>query len=281
MSQTSLPRAEEPPAGTFGPLLRSWRERRRLSQQDLSLMADVSTRHLSFLETGRSKPSRTMVLTLAEHLDVPLRERNDLLTAAGFAAQYPQRSLDAPEMGSVRSAVDRILAGHEPYPAVAVDRWWDVVAANRPIATLLADVDPAVLGPPTNVYRLTLHPDGIARLIVNLPEFAHHLLDRLRHDAHATGDPRLRDLLAEVESYPTVRSLPRHIDTPDGVVVPMRLRHPQGELAMFTTVTTFGTPADVTVAELALELFYPADPATEERLRDLSVQPAVAPTGTG
>lgn len=281
MSQTSLSQTADAPAETFGTLLRAWRERRRLSQQDLSLVAGVSTRHLSFLETGRSKPSREMVLTLADHLDVPLRERNDLLTAAGFAAQYPQRPLDAPEMGSVRAAVDRILAGHEPYPAVAVDRWWDVVAANRPIATLLADVDPAVLGPPTNVYRLTLHPDGIAPLIVNLPEFAHHLVDRLRHDAHATGDPRLRDLLAEVESYPTVRSLPRRIDTPDGVVVPMRLRHPQGELAMFTTVTTFGTPADVTVAELALELFYPADPATEERLRDLAEQSAVAPTEDG
>lgn len=267
MSQTSAPRDDAPANAAFGPLLRTWRERRRLSQQELSLIADVSARHLSFLETGRSRPSRTMVLSLADHLNVPLRERNELLSAAGFAAAYPQRPLEAPEMRSVRAAVDQILEGHEPYPAVAVDRWWNVVAANRPVTALIADVDPAVLGPPTNVYRLTLHPDGMAPLIVNLAGFAHHLVDRLRRDAQTTGDPHLNTLLAEVEDYPTVRALPRHIDTPDRVVVPMRLRHPHGELALFTTITTFGTPADVTVAELALELFYPLDAVTAERLR--------------
>jgi transcriptional regulator with XRE-family HTH domain len=267
MSQTSAPPSRPSGATPFGLLLRSWRERRRMSQQELSLTAEVSARHLSFLETGRSQPSRAMVLALADHLDIPLRERNELLASAGFAAVYPQRPLDAPEMRSVRAAVDQILEGHEPYPAVAVDRWWNLVAANATITELIADVDPAVLGPPTNVYRLTLHPDGLAPLIINLAEVAHHLVDRLRSDARATGDPQLNALLAEVEDYSTVRALPRRIDAPDGVVVPMRLRHPQGELALFTTVTTFGTPADVTVAELALELFYPLDAATAERLR--------------
>lgn len=267
MSQTRTSSGEVATGTAFGPLLRSWRERRRLSQQELSLVADVSARHLSFLETGRSQPSRAMVLSLADHLDVPLRERNELLAAAGFAAVYPQRPLDAPEMRSVRAAVDQILEGHEPYPAVAVDRWWNVVAANRPVTALTADVDPVVLGPPTNVYRLTLHPDGLAPLIVNLAEFAHHLLDQLRRDAQTTGDAHLNALLAEVEAYSTVRALPRHINRPEGVVVPMRLRHPHGELALFTTITTFGTPADVTVAELALELFYPLDAVTAERLR--------------
>jgi transcriptional regulator with XRE-family HTH domain len=253
----------------FAGLLRSWRTRRRLSQQQLSLDAGVSARHLSFLETGRAQPSRTMVLTLAEHLEVPLRERNELLTAAGFAPGFPQRDYDAPEMTSVRTAVDRILAGHDPYPAVAVDRAWNVVAANEAVGALLDAVDVSLLGPPTNVYRLTLHPDGLAPLIVNLAEVAHHLLARLRQDADTTGDADLHTLLAEVEAYPTVRALPRRIDPPNGVVVPFRLRHPRGELAMFTTITTFGTPADVTVAELALELFYPLDAATADRLTAL------------
>lgn len=255
----------------FGPLLRAWRERRRLSQQELSLTAEVSARHLSFLETGRSQPSREMVLTLADHLDVPLRERNELLTAAGFAAIYPQRDYDAPAMATVRAAVDQVLAGHDPYPAVAVDRAWNVVATNDAVGTLLTGVDPALLGPPANVYRVTLHPDGLAPLLVNLDEVAHHLLGRLRRDLDATGDPALGALLDEVEHYPTVRSLPRRIDPPDAVVVPFRLRHPNGELAMFTTITTFGTPADVTVAELALELFYPLNEVTADRLAALRV----------
>lgn len=253
-------------AAGFGPLLRAWRERRRFSQQELSLTADVSARHLSFLETGRSSPSRAMVLQLAEHLRVPLRERNELLAAAGFAPAYPSRSFDAPELSSVRTAVEQILAGHEPLPAVAVDRWWDIVSMNRAAAVLAVPQDPALLEPPANVYRLVLHPDGLAPRIVDLADLAHHLLDRLRRDTDATGDPRLVALLDEVERYPTVRALPRRIDVPDGVVVPFRLRHPHGELAMFSSITTFGTPADVTVAELALELFYPLDEATSQRL---------------
>lgn len=274
-------RDRSPQPDDFGTQLRTWRARRRLSQQELSLASEVSTRHLSFLETGRSRPSRAMVLTLAEHLDVPLRERNDLLLAAGHAPAYPRRPLDAPEMAAVRAAVDRILAGHEPLPAVAVDRRWDVVAANAPVLTMTAGVSPEVLGPPTNVYRLTLHPGGLAPLIVNLAEVAHHLLDRLRRDVEATGDPDLVALLGEVERYPTVRGLPPRIDVPSGVVVPFRLRHPQGQLDLFTTVTTFGTPADVTVAELALELFYPLDDATSQRLAAMaSATPDTEPVRT-
>lgn len=254
----------------FGRLLRTWRERRRLSQQELSLEADVSARHLSFLETGRSRPSREMVLGLAEHLRVPLRERNDLLVAAGFAPAFTGRRLDAPEMAAIRRAVDRVLDSHEPFPAVAVDRRWDVVAMNAAARALAVPCDPALLEPPINVYRLVLHPDGLAPLIVDLPELAHHLLDRLRRDLDATGDPELAALLDEVERYPTVRGLPRHLGSSDGVVVPFRLRHPEGELAMFTTITMFGTPADVTVAELALELFYPLDRTSDDRLRALA-----------
>lgn len=257
----------------FGALLRTWRTRRRLSQQQLAAAAEVSGRHLSFLETGRSRPSRAMVLTLAEHLDVPFRERNQLLHAAGFAPAFPRRDYDAPELAAVRAAVDRVLDGHLPLPAIAVDRRWNLVAANPAVAVLTAGAAEHLLAPPTNVYRLTLHPDGLAPRIVNLPEVAHHLLGRLRREVETTGDPRLADLLDEVERYPTVRPSPRGPQVPTGVVVPLRLRHPRGELAMFTTVTTFGTPADVTVAELALELFYPLDEATGSRLAALADPP--------
>jgi transcriptional regulator with XRE-family HTH domain len=260
------------PDTTFGGLLRAWRTRRRRSQQELSLAADVSARLLSFLETGRSRPSREMVLTLADHLDVPLRERNELLVAAGFAPTYPRRDLDAPEMGAVRAAVDRVLTGHAPWPAVAVDRRWDLVAANPPVLAIASAAAPTLLEPPVNVYRLTLHPDGLAPLLINLAEVAHHLLDRLRRDVATTGDPDLAALYTEVTCYPTVRGLPTAIGPTGGVVVPFRLRHPTGELAMFTTVTTFGTPADVTVAELALELFYPLDEATADRLTALTAR---------
>lgn len=257
-------------ATDFGELLRVWRQRRRLTQLDLSLQAGVSTKHLSFLETGRSNPSREMVLDLAEHLDVPLRERNVLLTAAGFAPAYPRRSLDAPEMDAVRGAIDLVLAGHEPYPALAVDRYWNILAMNRAAALFAAGVDPALLGPPPNAYRLSLHPDGLAPRIVNFAEVAHDLVGRLRHDAEMSADPDLAALLDEVERYPTVRALPRAEPDRGQVVVPLRLRHPRGELAMFTTVATFGTPVDVTVAELAVETFFPADAVTAQRLNAIA-----------
>lgn len=252
---------------TFGPMLRRWRTQRRLSQLDLSTLSGVSTRHLSFLETGRSRPSRRMVLDLAGHLDVPLRECNQLLTAAGFAPAYPQRAYDAPEMASVRAAVEQVLHGHAPWPALAVDRYWDVVAMNAGAAVLAEHLAPSLLDPPLNVYRASLHPDGLAPRVVNFPEFAHHLLHRLRHDVEVSADPRLADLLAEVEAYPTVRELPRPTAPGPDVVLPMRLRHPEGELALFSVISTFGTPVDVTVAELAIETFFPLDEATATRLR--------------
>jgi transcriptional regulator with XRE-family HTH domain len=251
---------------TFGDLLRAWRQRRRLTQMDLALGADVSTRHLSFLETGRSAPSRRMALALAEHLDLPLRERNQLLHAAGFSPAFPQRPLEAPEMRPVATAVETILDAHAPNPAIAVDRYWNIVAMNATAAVFAEEVDPTLLGPPTNVYRLSLHPDGLAPRIVDFAELAHPLLAQLRHDVAVSADPDLAALLDEVESYPTVRGLPRLDPTPGAVVIPVRLRHPVGQLSLFTTITTFGTPVDVTVAELALETFFPADAATAERL---------------
>lgn len=257
----------------FGELLRSWRQRRRLSQLDLSLEAGVSTRHVSFLETGRSQPSREMVLMLADQLAVPLRERNELLLAAGFAPAYGRRLFDAPELAAVRRAVEQVLAAHHPFPALAVDRQWDVVATNGAAAMLLGSLPPAMAGPPLNVYRVTLHPEGISGRVANIVEIARYLVHRLRADVAATGDPALEALLDEVVSYPVVaaaeRSAPTGPDASD-VVVPLRMRHPDGELAMFSTITTFGTPADVTVAELAIELFYPMDERTGERLREMA-----------
>jgi transcriptional regulator with XRE-family HTH domain len=259
------------PAAGFGPALRSWRERRHLSQLELSLRSGVSGRHLSFLETGRSKPSRGMVLQLADHLDVPLRERNLLLTAAGFAPAYAQRPYDAPELHAVRDAVRTVLDGHDPYPALAVDRCWNLLEMNAATGLLVEMVtDASLLEPPVNVYRLALHPGGLAPRIVDPASFAHHLLDRLRRDIDATGDPALIELRDEVAGYAGVPAHPVPLPPADAVVVPVRLRHPEGELALFSTVATFGTPADVTVAEVTLETFFPHDRATAERLRDLA-----------
>jgi transcriptional regulator with XRE-family HTH domain len=256
----------------LGTLLRDWRRRRRLSQLDLALEAGVSARHLSFVETGRSKPSREMVLHLAEQLDVPLRDRNHLLLAAGFAPAYGERGLDAPELAPVREAIGLVIEGHEPYPAVVVDRWWDVVAANRPVALFTEGVAPGLLEPPVNVLRLALHPEGTAPRIANLGELRAHLLDRLRRHVALTADPRLAALHAELEGYPGP-------EPPAGtngghragdIVVPLRLRGPGGrELRFFSTIATFGTAVDVTVAELAIEAFFPADEETAGALREM------------
>lgn len=246
-----------------GALLRDWRRRRRLSQLDLALEADVSARHLSFVETGRSRPSAEMVVRLAERLEVPLRDRNGLLLAAGYAPAYGQRDLDDSAMGPVREALTRVLAGHEPYPAVAVDRHWGMVAGNSAIALLTGGVAAHLLEPPVNVLRLSLHPDGMAPRIANLAEWRAHLLDRLGRQAVASGDPALATLHDELASYPSGRSPGVGVDLAAGeIAVPLRLRHDGQELAFISTVTTFGTAVDITVAELAIESFFPADDAT-------------------
>jgi transcriptional regulator with XRE-family HTH domain len=245
-----------------GPLLRDWRQRRRLSQLDLALDAGVSARHLSFVETGRSRPSPEMIIHLAEQLDVPLRDRNQLLLAGGYAPVYGERPLDAPEMQPVRDALDLVLAGHEPYPAAVVDRGWNMVAANPAVGLLTEGVAAELLEPPANVLRASLHPDGMAPRIANLGEWRAHLLERLERQVQLTGDEALAALHEELLGYPGPEA-PGH-DPGAGIVVPLRLRTEAGELAFFSTVTTFGTPVDITVSELAIESFYPADAATAE-----------------
>jgi transcriptional regulator with XRE-family HTH domain len=251
----------------IGPLLRDWRARRRMSQLDLALAAGVSARHVSFVETGRSRPSAEMVVQLAEHLDVPLRDRNALLLAAGYAPAYAQRDLDEPEMGPVRDAIDRVLRGHEPYPAIVVDRHWGLVAQNRAVPLLISGVAAHLLQAPVNVLRLSLHPEGMAPRIVNLGEWRAHLLDRLGRQAVVSGDPALFALHEELAAYPG--GAPGH--APDleagSIAVPLRLRAGDDELAFISTATTFGTATDVTVSELAIESFFPADERTARALQ--------------
>jgi transcriptional regulator with XRE-family HTH domain len=254
-------------AHRIGDHLREWRQRRRMSQMDLALDAEISTRHLSFLETGRAAPSRDMVLRLAERLEVPLRERNVLLVAAGFAPVFSERRLDDPALAPARAAVELVLKGHEPYPALAVDRHWTLIAANAAIAPLLAGVDAVLLEPPVNVLRLSLHPEGLAPRIVNLAEWRSHLLGRLRHQIDLTADPVLVDLLNDLRALPGPRDHPASRSDYGGIVVPMRLSSSAGTLSLFSTTTVFGTPVDVTLAELAIEAFYPADAGTAEALR--------------
>jgi transcriptional regulator with XRE-family HTH domain len=231
-----------------------------MSQLDLALEAGVSARHLSFLETGRSRPSREMVLHLSEQLEVPLRDRNQLLLAAGYSPAYVERPLDAPDMTAVREALDRILKGHEPYPAVVVDRWWDLAAANAGIGLLTAEVAPHLMEPPVNALRVTLHPEGMAPRIANLAEWRAHLLDRLRRQIAVTGDERLAALYAELSEYPGGEAtLPAH---EPGIAVPLRVTVHGTELLFFSTVSTFGTAVDITLAELAVEAFFPADATT-------------------
>ena len=248
-----------------GSLLRDWRQRRRLSQLDLALEAGVSARHLSFVETGRSRPSREMVLHLAEALNVPLRERNQMLFAAGYAPHYGEHGLDDPEMQPVREALQRVLDAHEPFPAVVVDRAWEMVLANSAVPLMLEGVAPSLLEPPVNVLRLSLHPEGMAPRILNLAEWRAHLLERLHRQVVATGDADLVTLYDEVSSYPGPRAAPSS-GLAGQVAVPLRLRVGDAELAFISTVATFGTAVDITVAELAIESFFPADEATATAL---------------
>lgn len=255
---------------TCGGLVRSWRVRRHLSQLDLASEINVSTRHLSFIETGRSTPSRTMLLTIAEHLDVPLRDRNQLLLSAGYAPVYPESSLHSPQMMAIREALRQLLAGHAPYPALVVDRWWNLVEANDSLFMLLEGVADHLLAPPVNVLRVSLHPQGVAARIVNLGEWRGHLLARLRRQVALTADPELADLLSELESYPCDQP-EEEMHGPGEVVVPLRLRIDDAtELAMLSTVATFGAPLDVTVAELVIESFFPADEASGDLLRTIA-----------
>ncbi len=253
-----------------GEHLREWRQRRRLSQLDLALEAEVSARHLSFMETGRAQPSRDMLLHLAETLAIPLRDRNAILLAAGFAPVYGERALDDPALGQARAAVDVVLTVCEPFPALAVDRLWNIVAFNKGAGAFLTDVDPKRLAAP-NALRIALHPHGLSPRIENYAEWRAHLLHRLRHQIAASGDPDLEALYTELSAYPPPPGQGRGAPTlhaAPAIVVPLRLRGADGAtLSFMSTITVFGTPVDVTLSELAIETFFPADAATAAALR--------------
>lgn len=254
------------PDARIGPLLREWRARRRLSQLDLALEAGVSTRHLSFVETGRARPSAELVLALAERLEVPLRERNRLLLAAGFAPRYGARALDDPELAPVREALGQVLTGHEPYPALAVDHHWNLVASNAALGVLIDGVDEQLLTPPVNTLRLALHPDGIAPRVLNLAHWRAHLLHRLERVIDARADPYLEELQAELLSYPAPIEIPGPAPAGD-IMGPLVLDSAEhGELTLYSTITTFGTAYDITVAELAVEALFPANERTAAAL---------------
>ena len=255
----------------FGKQLRDWRQRRRMSQLDLAAEADLSTRHLSFVETGRAKPSREMVQRLSEALELPLRSRNALLISAGFAPSYPERPFGDSALAAARDVVQRILDGHMPFPALAVDRHWHLLAHNASVPPLMAGAAPHLVEPPINVLRLSLHPEGIAPRIVNLSEWKRHIIDRLRHQVAESGDPALEELVEELRSYPAPASKSPPDRSPDvPIAVPMILDSPVGQLSFLSTTTVFGTPTEVTLSELAIESFFPADAETGERLRQLS-----------
>lgn len=268
VSAQALPR----PSRTVGQHLREWRNRRRLSQLHFALDAGISQRHLSFIESGRSTPSRDMILRLADRLGVPLRERNAMVMAAGYAPVYPERALDEPALQAARRAIATILKGHDPCPALAVDRHWHLVDANAGVQRLLGLVrDMGLLKPPVNVLRLALHPDGLGHAVINLKGWRSHVLERLRTQVEITGDPALDSLRAELAALPAPGSpdpdpAPHYGD----VAATLRLRTPGGDLSFITTVTVFGTPVDVTLSELALELFFPADEVTLGRLANLA-----------
>lgn len=267
----AAPSPQTPPVGT---LLRDWRQRRRLSQLDLALDTEVSARHLSFIETGRATPSRDMLLRLAERLDIPLRERNTMLMAAGHAPAYAERTLADPSMASAQRAVSLILQGHMPYPAIAVDSHWNLLQTNPIAQVLMSGVDPSLLQGRVNVLRASLHPKGFAPNIVNGADWRAHLLARLHQQIEASGDPVLSALLDELRDYPVPAQEGTATHSPDddlgGVAVPLRLRTPFGVLSFISTTTVFGTPVDITLSELALETFFPADEATQQALKALA-----------
>jgi transcriptional regulator with XRE-family HTH domain len=255
----------------FGHLLRGWRQDRGVSQLALASDADVSPRHLSFVETGRSAPSRGLVLRLAEHLDVPLRGRNELLLAAGYAPEFSAGELGAPRLSMIAEAIRQVLTGHNPYPALVVDRGWNLVEANASTSVLIGDVPDELATEPFNVLRYSLHPRGLAPRIANLAQWRDHVLSRLDREVRASADAGLAELQRELAGYPAPAGSG---DGPGrrepGVVVPLRLRHDGRELSLFTTTTLFGTPNDITVEELAIESFYPADQETAAYLRAIT-----------
>lgn len=244
-----------------------------MSQLLLATEADISTRHLSFVESGRALPSREMVMHLAERLDVPLRARNALLVAAGYAPLFRERPLSDPQLAAAREAVELVLKGHEPYPALAIDRHWTIVATNNAIAPLLSGASPELLKPPVNALRLSLHPQGIAASIVNWHAWREHVLGRLQRQIDVSGDDTLSALRDELAGYPA----PPDADAStlddavlNQIAVPLRLRTPLGVLSFFSTTTVFGTPVDVTLSELAIEAFFPADRQTASALREFA-----------
>lgn len=255
--------AAGPAQRQVGELLRHWRRKRRLSQLELATRTETSTRHLSFVETGRAQPSREMILRLCEHLSVSLRERNHVLLTGGFAPVYSETSLESPHMSAVLGAVRQVLAGHEPYPAVVVDRAWNLVEANTGFALFSEELPPNLLAEPVNVLRAGLHPEGLARRIINLGEWRAHLLNRLHRQVVLTAEPELKTLYDELRAYPCQQAEPE-VELPGAgdVFVPLRITHGGGEIAFLSTVTTFGTPVDITVAELTIESFFPADAYT-------------------
>jgi transcriptional regulator with XRE-family HTH domain len=262
-------RADRASPAHIGEHLRQWRQRRHLSQLDLAGDAEISARHLSFVETGRAAPSRDMVLKLAERLNVPLRERNVLLVAAGFAPAFPQRSLDDPVLGSARAAIDLVLRAHEPSPALAYDRHWNLVSANRMVFPLLQGVPERLLGQPINILRLAFHPEALAGRTVNIAEWCGHLLERLHRQCEATADPGLIKLYGELRSYPIpARSAPLPADN---VAIPFKLRFGGDVLSFMSATMIFGTPVDITLSELAIETFFPADEFTAQRMRSMAV----------
>jgi transcriptional regulator with XRE-family HTH domain len=255
---------------TVGEMVRHWREVRRFSQLALAMEAEVSQRHLSFIESGRALPSREMILHLAEHLEIPFRERNAMLLAAGYSPVFPDRSLKDPTLIHAKAALETLLKAHEPYPALIVDRHWNIVDFNRALAPMLEDVDPKLLKPPANALRISLHPRGLAPNIVNLGEWRQHLLDRLRRQFRISRDPALDVLLNELSSYPS-RSSEQLSNLSDPlaneVAIPLRLKTPRGVLSFLSTVTVFGTPVEIILSEVTLEAFYPADQETAQLLR--------------
>jgi len=267
-AQASAARAAPTRPLHVGDHLREWRQRRHLSQLDLAVDAEISARHLSFVETGRAAPSREMVLKLAERLDVPLRERNVLLVAAGYAPAFPQRALDDPALKAAREAINLILKAHEPSPALAYDRHWNLVSANRMVAPLLEGIPERLLGQPFNILRLAFHPEALAPRTVNLAEWCGHLLERLHRQCEATADPELIKLYQDLKAYPIpARAGPLPADN---VAIPFKLRHHGEVLSFFSTTMVFGTPVDITLSELALETFFPADDLTAERMRAIA-----------